>query len=136
MTEKDNEKRVLKNAPRINQRLFQNRVAGAWVGDSQVWQGSNLLLKNARPIKSGFGPGSSDLIGWTTVTITEEMVGRKMAVFTAVEVKRPAQPGKPKGKPSDKQMNFLRVVNDSGGIGSLAYSPEDVNHSVNAFTQD
>ena len=42
-----------------------------------------------QPIKAGWGAnGASDLIGFTTVEITPEMVGQKAAIFTAIEVKR------------------------------------------------
>ncbi len=35
------------------------------------------------------GKGGSDLIGITPVTVTPEMVGKKLGIFTAVEVKTP-----------------------------------------------
>jgi hypothetical protein len=33
--------------------------------------------------------GSADLIGYRTITITPEMVGQQVAVFTSIEVKTP-----------------------------------------------
>ena len=33
---------------------------------------------------------SSDLIGWTEIIITPEMIGKRVAVFTAIEVKKEA----------------------------------------------
>lgn len=76
--------------------------------------------ETGRVIRYGVGnPGGSDLIGWTPITITSDMVGRTVAVFTAVEVKTP------KGKPTEAQVNFLQQVTKSGGIAGIARSPDD-----------
>src|ERR1700722_4368372 len=46
-------------------------------------------LKNPRIVSAGCGPtGMPDYLGWTEVTITPDMVGQKIAVFTAAEIKR------------------------------------------------
>jgi hypothetical protein len=42
---------------------------------------------NGRPVSFGLCKGSADLIGWTTRTITADMVGQQVAVFTSIEVK-------------------------------------------------
>jgi hypothetical protein len=100
-------------------KLFRNNVAMAWVGESRAINGSgNRLVINARPLHAGLCEGSSDLIGWTEVTITPEMVGRKFARFTAVEVKTDT------GRATQKQRNFLDQVAQSGGIALLASTPE------------
>lgn len=65
-------------------------------------------------------PGGSDLIGWTTRTITPDMVGRKVALFTAIEVKTPT------GRLTDAQEHFLETVNRAGGIGIVARSEDDL----------
>ena len=38
--------------------------------------------------------GFPDLVGWTEITVTPEMVGRTIAVFTAEEVKATGRLGK------------------------------------------
>jgi hypothetical protein len=78
-------------------------------------------------VEYGLCPGSSDLIGWTPVTITPEMVGRTIAVFTAIEVK---QPGK---YPSANQRIFLANVTRAGGISGIARSPEDALNITESF---
>ncbi len=44
--------------------------------------------------------------------------------FVAIEVKAP------KGKPSDKQREFLHSINEAGGIGFIARSVDDVQHHL------
>jgi hypothetical protein len=61
-------------------------------------------------------PGGSDLIGWQPVRITPDMVGRTLAVFTAVEVKAPG------GRITPAQQNFLDVVRRAGGFSGVARS--------------
>ena len=77
-------------------------------------------LKDNRYIRTGLCVGSSDLIGWKTTEVTEEMVGHKIAVFVAIEVKTKT------GKTSDKQENFIKQVNSAGGIAFVARDAEDV----------
>lgn len=69
-----------------------------------------------RLIQYGLCVGSSDLIGWQSVRITPEMVGRTLAVFTAVEVKAPG------GRITPAQQNFLDVVRRAGGFSGVARS--------------
>ncbi len=67
----------------------------------------------------GLCKGSSDLIGFTSKTITPEMVGQQVAIFTAIEVKTD------KGKISPAQTKFIELVNRSGGIGAVVRSIDD-----------
>ena len=84
-------------------------------------RGLFLTLDGKRKVESGLGAaGSSDGIGWHTVTITPEMVGQRVAVFLAVETKSKG------GRATADQARFLRVVREAGGIAVLAYSPDDV----------
>lgn len=104
-----------------NVRLFRNNTGMAWVGKMlHRTTAGTVALENARPLHAGLCVGSSDLIGWTSVQITPEMVGRKVAVFTAVEIK---QPGK---KPTEAQVNFIENVRSAGGIGTVITDPEQV----------
>ena len=73
----------------------------------------------------GLCPGSSDLIGWKTVTITPEMCGREIAIFFACEVKKPD--GK---KPTPAQENFIAAVQSAGGIAFVAHSPEEAENKI------
>lgn len=75
--------------------------------------------KTGRPIRYGLCVGSSDLIGWTPVLVTPEMVGTTVAVFTAVEVKTPT------GRPTEPQLNFIAQVLRAGGLAGIARSAAD-----------
>lgn len=76
-------------------------------------------LKDGRYLQSGLAKGSADLIGWKTVEITPDMVGKKVAVFLSVEVKTPT------GRLSEEQQNWLNKVNQDGGIALVARNPDD-----------
>jgi hypothetical protein len=102
-----------------NVRLFRNNVGVGWAGKLVNISALNVTaIQNARPLRAGLCEGSSDLIGWTSIEITPEMLGRKVAVFTAVEVKKPG------GKATAEQLNFLQRVKDAGGIAVLGFDEE------------
>ncbi|NDC35967.1 MAG: hypothetical protein EBZ51_11485 [Synechococcaceae bacterium WB9_2_112] len=69
----------------------------------------------------GLCPGSADLIGYRTVTITPEMVGQTVAVFCAVEVKAE------RGRPTPQQLAFLEHIGSAGGRAGIARSVDDAN---------
>lgn len=100
-------------------RVFRNNVGMGFQGHEVAGPSGFTTLDGARRIKFGLSEGSSDLIGWTSFEITPAMVGKRVAVFTALEVKRSARQ-----KPSDEQLNFLRVVREAGGIGEVVSDPE------------
>jgi hypothetical protein len=70
----------------------------------------------------GLFPGSGDLIGWRTVTVTSDMVGKPIAQFLSIEVKTPT------GKVRPDQSNWLEQVNISGGLAIIARSVNDTDN--------
>jgi hypothetical protein len=74
---------------------------------------------NGRPVQFGLCKGSADLIGWTTRTITPDMVGQQVAVFTSIEVKSAT------GRLRPEQRQWLEAVQAAGGIAGVARSVED-----------
>lgn len=104
-------------------RLFRNNIGTGWMGSGKTIQagGGDVLLKNARAVAFGVGgEGGSDLIGWRSVEITPDMVGKKIAQFAAVEVKAPG------GRATESQINFIKQVNNAGGYGVIADNSEKV----------
>lgn len=71
-------------------------------------------------------PGGSDLIGFRSVVITPEMVGRRIAVFAALEIKTPT------GRATEQQKKFLSMVSAMGGISGVARSEDDAAELLNA----
>lgn len=65
------------------------------------------------------GKGASDLIGWKSIVVTQAMVGQRLAVFVAIEVKDG------KGRTTPEQDHFIQVVHDAGGLAGVARSPEE-----------
>lgn len=83
----------------------------------------DVLLKNARPFDTGLPPGFSDLFGLVSVEITPDMVGKKVAIFTGLEVKDGA-------RVSPLQRNFINAVNDNGGRAGVVRSVDDAEKLV------
>jgi hypothetical protein len=107
--------------------MWRNNVGKMWAGKLVSFKNGRVILDNARPVTAGLCNGSSDLIGLKSVTITPDMVGRKIAVFVALEAKTPT------GRTQTDQYNFMRVVNESGGIAGIFRSPDD---AVNIVLQN
>ena len=78
-----------------------------------------LRDQHGRPVQFGLCKGSADLIGWTSRTITEEMVGQQVAIFTSIEVKTPT------GRIRPEQKTWLDAVLKAGGIAAVARSVAD-----------
>lgn len=68
---------------------------------------------------------SSDLIGLKRVVITPDMVGRTLAVFTAVEVKDSDWKYSTSDKRAVAQKNFIEWVLAMGGFAGFAKSVEE-----------
>lgn len=90
-----------------------------------------LLDKEGRLVRYGLGNvsqkhndaiKSSDLIGFTEVVITPQMVGRKIAVFTAVEVKKEGWVFTEGDKRAKAQKAFIDWIQKAGGIAGFAAS--------------
>ncbi len=110
------------------------RLAAAQRG-ATLWRNNSgaCLDQSGRMIRYGLGNDSkklnevwksADLIGITPVTVTPEMVGRTLGVFTGVEVKGAAWRWTGNGREVGQQ-NFLTDVTNHGGIGMFATSVDD-----------
>ena len=102
---------------------IRKQIWGATKDDPSIKLFANpcgvAFQKGSGPIHYGLTPGASDMIGWKSVTITPDMVGRKACIFTALELKTKY------GQLSEKQAEFLRQVLESGGIAGVARSAEE-----------
>lgn len=134
MTEKKLMHEIMLAATQHGARLFRNHVGVAWHGTQVIRatktahviiEAGDLLLRNARPVRSGFGVGSSDLIGWTPRLITQADVGETVAQFLACEVKTPT------GEMTPEQTAFLVAVARAHGIPVEARSVDDLIQAIN-----
>jgi len=84
-----------------------------------------FYVQDGRPIRYGIAnPGGADLIGWTSLEVTPEMVGKRIAVITALEVKTE------KGRPTPDQLRFIEAVRRAGGIAEIVRSEEQAKDVV------
>jgi len=103
------------------QRIQQQIRVACSNGDTRLFRNNTGTLRdqNGRPVSFGLARGSADLIGWRTVTITPDMVGQQVAVFTSIEVKTAT------GRLRPEQQQWLDAVQAAGGIAGVARSVED-----------
>lgn len=104
--------------------LFRNNVGTAWIGDTSKLKDGSVLIRNPRVFHAGLCEGSSDLIGWRSLTITPEMVGQTVAVFAALEVKSKT------GRATAGQKNFCQRVTEAGGFAGIVKSPEEAKKTL------
>ena len=97
-------------------RLFRNNVGQGYVGRVDYDHHGVITLINARRIRFGLHPGSGDLIGWRSITITPEMVGRRVAVFVSIETKSST------GRPTGEQTNWRDQIISAGGTAGIVRS--------------
>ena len=103
------------------QALQQRILLALGRGAARLWRNNTGALRdaNGQLIRFGLCPGSADLIGYTTVEVTPDMVGQRVALFTAVEVKSAT------GRPTAQQLAFLEHVRQAGGRAGIARSIDD-----------
>lgn len=79
---------------------------------------------------------SSDLVGPTTITITPEMVGKSVAIFTAMEIKPAAFKFSESIPRHVHQKNFIDWIKLRGGIAGFASSVEESKQLIDDYIAD
>lgn len=126
MKENPIQKRILLACSRGAARLFRMNVGMGWVGNARKFSRvtnitampGDVLIRGARPFHSGI-VGMSDLVGWHTITITDDWVGADVAVYSAIEVKQK------NGRLTPEQRAFIATVQKAGGFAGVARSVEE-----------
>lgn len=125
---------VLLRANQWRSRLFKNNSGVAFT-------------EGGRPVFFGLGnegkKGDNDIrtpddVGWTEVTITPEMVGNTVAVFTCIDSKKLGFTVKDhytKGTREYGQNKFFQQVIKSNGIAGFACNAEQVDDIFNDFNK-
>jgi len=106
--ENDAIKRRLASLDPGTERLVRINSGMGWTGSVIHRDRETITLRHPRPFH-GAPEGTADLCGFTVVEITPDMVGQRVAVFTAEEVKAT-------GRLSRRQRAFRAVVERMGGI--------------------
>lgn len=105
-------------------RLFRNHVGKSWHGALQSFKNGVAVLFQARRVSSGLEVGSSDWVGYKSVVIDESWIGKKVAIFAVIEAKRPKTATQRAGRRSPKQINWIEVVREAGGLAGFAETVE------------
>ncbi len=106
------------------------RLRAAATG-KRLWRNNVGVLKdiNGRPVRYGLANDSKalnavlksgDLVGWETVVITPDMVGKKIARFLSVECKPEFWHYNPKDAHEVAQKRWADMVNEDGGRAIFA----------------
>lgn len=116
--------------------LFRSNSGKAILGGKpQFLPNGNVVVPFGRPIALGLAlttgdtvPGLSDLTGWTDIEITNDMVGRHVPVFTAIETKESGG-----GRKKSNQINFIHQVQAAGGIAGFAASEAEAHEIIDGW---
>lgn len=109
--------------------LYQIRLSFGDCPDVRLFRNNCGALhdRGGRLVHYGLAPGSSDLIGLRTVTVTPEMVGRQLAVFIGVECKTN------KGRATEEQESFLHMLEQRGALAGIARSVDDAKRIIGSL---
>lgn len=115
---------------------FRNNVGQGWMGrtkwlksgDRYVAHGDEIVIQQPRPLHAGLHTGSADLIGWRTIEITPDMVGKRVAVFLSAETKSAT------GRLSLDQKNWLHQVHGAGGVGIVCRSADEFTELLSNYS--
>jgi hypothetical protein len=138
MKERDIQDAIRLALAQLGATMFRQNTGLGWTGEvfrvpafrMVAMNARDVLIRNARPLHAGLHKGSSDLCGWYPVTITPEMVGRRVAVFSGVEVKSE------RGRVSDDQEIFLGRLREDGGISVVARSVDDAIRGISDWNSN
>jgi len=129
--ERETEKRLQRMIPKPKAELetpFMSRIMKAykdWATAGDIWLARNnngqIIKRFIQFIAYGLGAGTSDYIGWKSITVTPDMVGKKLAVFMAVEGKRYKD-----AVPDERQEKFIKRVHAAGGIALVVNAEQEL----------
>lgn len=122
--EKAVEQEILLEGSKEDFILYRNNVGMAYTG---VLSKDKKSLLRPRPIKFGLKKGSGDYIGYKKITITEDMVGKELAVFVSVEAKSKT------GRGGSDQLNWRDSINYHNGMACICKSASDLFEAWNSF---
>ena len=82
---------------------------------------------NFAVVQNGMGVhGIHDRLIALPITVTPEMVGKKIALFVSIEAKRPGRRNEPDRGMSKHQVMFMEGVKKAGGVSVCCDGEEDL----------
>lgn len=112
---------LLAHGARPGIRLFNNPVGEGWIGKPvRSAQKDRLTLIAPRRIVYGLCPGSTDLVGFRSIVITADMIGKTIAQIVAPEVKTG------QGQLQGSQSPFIETIRNAGGVAGVVRSTDDL----------
>lgn len=97
--------------------FFRNEVGEGWF--FAPWM-RVFNEEDKRYLVYGLSPDTPDIVGFESITITPEMVGTKVAVFTGYEIKTG------NAVQTAGQKNFQKILESMGGVYKLVRSVGDL----------
>lgn len=96
-------------------------VASSKIGATLFRNSKGLFFtQDGRRVAGGLlAKGSADYIGILPVKITENLIGKTIGVFVAIEAKTPT------GAVREEQKQFIQFVKNAGGIAGVCRSDAD-----------
>lgn len=116
-------RQCLERASKLGHRLWRQQVGTGWIGKARKMDDGSVIIQNARPFHAGF-EGLLDTGGFTLITVTPEMVGKKIPLFTEIEVKTKT------GAVRDAQRKRISYIRSVGGRAGIARCADDVDRIV------
>lgn len=118
MTERERLDNIHEDHPEVA--LFRNDNGYAVMGGEKTFNKDKTVdVIGGRWLPFGIDPGSGDLVGWTPVIVTQEMVGKHLAVFTSIEDKSEHD------EIREDQYQWARRVREDGGIAKIVRTVGD-----------
>ncbi len=103
------------------------------------------LLKKRRawffkPVSNGYGShGVPDYICCVPVVITQDMVGKTVGVFAAIEAKAPGRRGEKRRGATPLQVDKMAEILDAGGYAAVVDGQDDLDklfHEADTLSQN
>lgn len=109
---------VLLACGRGDTRLWRFNAGVSWAGTIVRRTSTHLTLMNYHPVRLA-PEGFPDTAGFTSIVVTPEMIGTRIAQFLGVETKFG------RNRPTETQAAFLEMARSLGARAGVAYSVED-----------
>lgn len=137
MSSTDHMKSVMLAVSAAGASIFRNNTGVGVVSSSITWikgreqsvtvRPGDAVVRGARVLHAGLFEGSADLIGWTPIVITADMVGKTVAVFTSIEAKSGT------GRLESAQVTWMENVLAAGGLAGVGRDPEAAARLIREF---